>query len=281
MIHVVIPAFNEEVALPRIVTKIDRVMREWDWEYQVIVCDDGSRDGTAEVLDHLRVHYPLTVICHTINRGLGESMRDLLESAAAISRDGDVIVRMDGDDTHEPTFIPRLVSRIEEGYDVVTASRFQRDGGQLGVGAYRAFVSRCANLFMKILFPIRGVMEYSCGYRAYRASLIKRAIAVYGNNFVQLKGLGFTATLEKFVKLKMLGARFSEVGFVLRYDQKQSPSKMVTSLTTLGYFVLAILYYWPWGGWRTTHRSAKSGSTSRIIGPMHSDRVQPVESHGG
>ena len=215
MIHVVIPAFNEEVALPRIVTKIDRVMLEWDWEYQVIVCDDGSRDGTAEVLDHLRVHYPLTVICHTINRGLGESMRDLLESAAAISRDGDVIVRMDGDDTHEPTFIPRLVSRIEEGYDVVTASRFQRDGGQLGVGAYRAFVSRCANLFMKILFPIRGVMEYSCGYRAYRASLIKRADRGLWKQLCPAEGLGIHGNSGEICKIENAGGTFFGSGIRL------------------------------------------------------------------
>src|ERR1019366_10362422 len=87
-------------------------------------------------------------------------------------------------------------------------------------------------------------------YRAYRASLIKDAIGVYGNDFIQLKGLGFTCTLEKLVKLKLLGARFAEAPFVLRYDQKVSESKMVSSITTLGYLVMTIMYHWPWGGWR-------------------------------
>jgi dolichol-phosphate mannosyltransferase len=107
---------------------------------------------------------------------------------------------------------------------------------------------------MKIFFPIPGLKEYSCGFRGYRAEKIKEAIAHFGNNFIQLKGLGFTCTLEKLVKLKLINARFGEVPFMLRYDQKRSPSKMVGSVTTLGYVVMTLLYYWPWGGWRTSIR---------------------------
>jgi dolichol-phosphate mannosyltransferase len=165
-----------------------------------------------------------------------------------------VIVRLDCDDTHEPEFLPRLVGKVREGWDVVIASRFAPGGGQLGVSAYRAFVSRCANLFMKVFFPIAGLREYSCGFRAYRAEIVQQAIARYGNDFIQLKGLGFTCTLEKLVKLKLMGARFAEAPFVLRYDQKASASKMVSSITTLGYLVMTVLYHWPWGGWRSSAR---------------------------
>lgn len=105
---------------------------------------------------------------------------------------------------------------------------------------------------MKVFFPIKGLREYSSGFRAYRAEKIKEAIAFYGNNFIQLKGLGFTCTLEKLIKLKLIGARFAEAPFVLRYDQKASESKMVSSVTTLGYMVMTLLYHWPWGGWRSS-----------------------------
>ena len=134
---------------------------------------------------------------------------------------------------------------------MVVPSRFEKGGGQLGVNGYRAFISRCANLFMKLFFPIPGLKEYSCGYRGYRYSKIKKAVDFYGNNFIQLKGLGFTCTLEKLVKLKLIGARFAEIPFLHRYDQKQSESKMVSSVTTLGYVVMTILYHWPWGGWKS------------------------------
>ena len=58
----------------------------------------------------------------------------------------------------------------------------------------------------------------------------------------------------KLLKLKLIGAKFSEVPFNLRYDQKVSQSKMIGSITTLGYLILVILYYWPFGGWRWKYK---------------------------
>ena len=132
----------------------------------------------------------------------------------------------------------------------------------MGVDGYRALISRGANFFMKIFFPIKGLREYSCGYRGYRYEIIRKAINFYGNNFIQLKGLGFTCTLEKLVKLKLIGAKFGEIPFVHRYDQKQSESKMVTSITTLGYLVMTLLYHWPWGGWK--NRIKKNFTSTKI-----------------
>ena len=66
--------------------------------------------------------------------------------------------------------------------------------------------------------------------------------------------MGFTSTLEMLVKLKLIGCRFAEVPFVLRYDQKTSKSKMLTSITVLGYFAMALLYHWPPSGWRTRYK---------------------------
>ena len=261
MIVILLPAYNEEESLPRLMPKIKSTLEKINEPYQIIVCNDGSNDGTRQLLDKMTHQFPLEIIHHKINRGLGESSRDLFERAAEIINDGDIVVRLDCDDTHEPEFIPRLVERARNGYDVVIASRFEPGGGQIGVSRYRAFISRCANYFMKIFFPIPGLKEYSCGFRAYRAEIIKEAIDFYGNNFIQLKGLGFTCTLEKLVKLKLLGARFGEEPFVLRYDQKQSESKMVSSITTLGYLVMTLLYHWPWGGWRTGIRQ-KHGNGS-------------------
>lgn len=256
MIIVLLPAYNEEDSLPQLMAKLKATLSQFEEKYKIIVCNDGSTDGTQAMLDRYALDMPLEIIRHKINRGLGETSRDLFERAAELASAGDILVRLDCDDTHEPEFIPAIVSKVRDGFDVVIASRFLPGGGQIGVNSYRAFISRSANIFMKIFFPIPGLREYSCGFRGYRAEKIQEAIAYYGNNFVQLKGLGFTCTLEKLVKLKMINARFGEIPFVLRYDQKQSDSKMVGSVTTLGYFVMAVLYHWPWGGWR---RSIQEG----------------------
>ncbi len=254
MIVVLLPAYNEEESLPRLVPKLRQVLSQMGEEFRILVCNDGSKDRTQAMLEQYARDMHLEIIVHKINRGLGESSRDLFERAGEITEAGDVLVRLDCDDTHEPEFIPSIVEKVRSGYDVVIASRFAPGGGQMGVNGYRALISRGANLFMKVFFPIPGLKEYSCGFRGYRAEKIKEAIAFYGNNFIQLKGLGFTCTLEKLVKLKLINARFGEVPFMLRYDQKQSASKMVSSVTTLGYLVMTLLYHWPWGGWRTSVR---------------------------
>ena len=249
MIAILLPAYNEEESLPALIPKLGAFLAQSGQPGIILIGNDGSRDRTAELAAEFGRTHPIEVLHHKINRGLGETCRDLFERAAELCGPDDVIVRMDCDDTHEPEFIGRMLEKLDTGVDVVVASRFQPGGGQMGVSGYRAFVSYCANLFMKLFFPIRGLREYSCGFRAYRASIIHAALRRYGNDFIQLKGLGFTCTLEKVIKLKLIGARFAEVPFMLRYDQKQSSSKMVSSITTLGYLVMVVLHYWPWGGW--------------------------------
>ena len=161
-----------------------------------------------------------------------------------------------------------MVDRLDQGFDVVIASRFRHLGGQMGVSKYRSLLSYAANMFMKLCFPISGVRDYSCGFRAYRGRTVRAAVATFGNKFIQLKELGFVCTLEKLIKLRLLGARFAEVPFMLRYDQKRSPSKMIASMTTLGYLVLAVLYHWPWGGWRRGYRKLrKTGALTVKFAP--------------
>lgn len=248
-VYILLPAYNEEDSIVPLTQKIDKALRSSNLDYQIIVCNDGSTDNTLKYLKEQSKKYPIHIINHSINRGLGETSRDNFEAAALMSEKDDVIVRLDCDDTHEPDLIMRLVSEIQKGYDVAIASRFRNGGGQKGVSRYRAFISYGANLFMKLFFNITGIKEYSCGYRAYSASIIKKCIGTYGNSFIQLKGFGFTCTLEKLIKIYMIGGKFTEVPFILRYDRKKGNSKMIGSITFLGYILMVILYYWPWGGW--------------------------------
>jgi len=248
MIYVLLPAYNEEDSLDGLLPKIKAVMKKNKYKYKVIVVDDGSQDKTYEKLTKYASLMPLEVIIHTYNRGLGETIRDAFERAADISQPDDIIIRMDCDDTHEPKYIPEMVKKIKQGNDVVIASRFLPGGGAEGLNSYRTFISRCANLVMKTAFPIKDLKEYSCGFRAYKASIIKDALKIFGNNFIDLKGLGFTCTLEKLIKLKMLKAKIVEIPFILRYDQKRSPSKMLSSITTMGYLILIMKYIYPWWG---------------------------------
>ena len=248
-----LPAFNEEESLRRLLPKFLEVRKRVPgYETVVFVVDDGSSDGTARIAREAAGEIPVEVLVHPLNRGLGETERDGFEYLAAHVADDDLVVRLDCDDTHEPEYIVSLVDKVREGFDVVNTSRFQPGGYQKGVNWYRGGISRAANLFMKMMFGMPGIKDFSCGFRAYRGKLVKDAVRVFGNSLLQMRGFGFTSTLEIIVKLHLLGARFAEVPFGLRYDQKASESKMVSSTTMIGYFVMAMLYHAPggWRGWR-------------------------------
>ncbi len=254
-VYFLLPAYNEEDSIVPVVTGILNDTGLSESAIKILVCDDGSTDATSDVCRKLIDEgAPIQLLEHKLNRGLGETVRDLLETAAAQAGEDDLIIRLDCDATHEARFVGEMIAKIDTGADVVIASRFAEGGGQVGVSGFRAWLSKFATLFMRLFFRVPGVAEYTCGYRCYRASLIKKAIRAFGNEFIQLKGLGFVCTLEKLVKLSLLDAKFAEVPFVLRYDKKMSASKMVANITTLGYLVLVLIYYWPFGGWAFRRR---------------------------
>lgn len=256
-LFILLPAYHEEASIPALLPRIFDVAATLACRTRIVLVDDGSRDETVARTRELAAALnavPIDIVPHPINRGLGETIRDGIEFCVAHGGPGDVVVRMDCDDSQDPAYIPALLAKIDAGHDVVITSRYQPGGGDTGLTGYRKWLSWGAGLFMKACFPIRGLRDYSSGYRAYRWEILRDALAIYGNRFIEQKLLGFSCTLEKVVKLEMIGARFAEVAHVLYYDRKKSPSKMASRPTMLGYLLLALKYNPIFGvarrGWR-------------------------------
>jgi dolichol-phosphate mannosyltransferase len=243
MIWVFLPAYNEEIALPRLLKKFDDTLKAGPEKYRVVVQDDGSSDDTAAVAEQLTKQYPVTVLRHAKNMGLGETMRDGFRYLLNVVADEDVIVTLDCDDTHEAKFVPAAIQKLRSGCDVVVLSRFCKGGGQEGLSGTKTFLSQGAGLFLKILFPIRGVREYSCNFRVFSGAILKKADRVFGKDFIRLAHLGFAVSPEILIKMRMLGARIAESPFVLRYDQKPTASKNNALRTIKGYFAIVCLYW--------------------------------------
>ena len=243
MIIVFLPAYNEEVALPRLVKKFDDELKSANEPYRVVVLDDGSSDKTAAVGEELAKKYPLILLRHTVNQGLGQTMIDGLTYVAENASPNDFVVTLDCDDTHDPHYVHAALQKAREGYDVVVLSRYQKGGGEKGLSAVKSLLSRGAGTFLKVFFPIRGVKEYSCGYRVYRASALQKALRTFGKNFIRLPHMGLVVTPEILLKLRMLKCRITEIPFVLRYDQKPGVSKNKPLKTIAGYFALLWIYW--------------------------------------
>jgi dolichol-phosphate mannosyltransferase len=231
MILVVLPAYNEADALPPLLSRLQKAsLGHLRSALSVIVVDDGSTDGTADKARSVE-GLEVKVIVHPKNRGLSEAIRTGLLAAVEQARDDDVIVTMDADDTQGPGLISRMTMLIEEGNDVVVASRYAPGGRVLGVPARRRLLSRGASTLFRLVYPVAGVRDYTCGYRAYRAGLLRQAFARWGGDFVSEPG--FSCMVDILLKLDRLGAVITEAPLILRYDRKPGKSKMDVRRTVL------------------------------------------------
>lgn len=222
MITVILPAYNEANSIGLLLSRIDDFMKKKHYPIRVIVVDDGSKDNTAE---NARVAMPeAVVISHEINKGLGEAIKTGLLVGLNMSSDKDVIVTMDSDDSHAPALIGKMVDKIDEGCDVVIASRYLPESRVVGVAYYRRVLSGGASFLFRAMYPIDGVRDYTCGYRAYRAAILKQAFERWGNEFVNQTG--FSVMVDILLKLSRLRIVFAEVPIILRYDRKPGASKM-------------------------------------------------------
>ncbi len=223
-IYVMLPAYNESEGLPSLLEKIQLVFKDNARPYHVIVVDDASTDNTADIANRASLDMPLTLCQHKVNQNLPGALRTGLAAAVEMGKPGDIIVTMDGDDTHPPGIINLMLQKVAEGYDVVTASRYQTGSRIVGVPVLRVLCTYGAKLLFRVLMPIPGVRDYTCGYRAYRFNVLKETMDFYGDQFVSEKG--FSCMADVLLKMRRFKFVFGEVPFLLRYDQKGGVSKM-------------------------------------------------------
>jgi dolichol-phosphate mannosyltransferase len=231
-LYIVLPAYNEEESIGKLLDRIQFYLLDSGIDdYEVLVVNDGSTDRTAEILQEYAKKMSLRIVTHEKNKGLGQTIRDGLLFAAEAAANNDIIITMDADDTHTPGLIYRMVNTMREGYDVVIASRYQRGSRVYGLSLYRECLSLVASCIFRVFLPIKGVKDFTCGYRAYRANVLKAAFEKYGDKFIDQQG--FQAMVDIILRLRTMNVIFGEVPFILRYDMKQGTSKMNVKSTIL------------------------------------------------
>jgi dolichol-phosphate mannosyltransferase len=235
MIVVMLPAYNESASMRPLLTGLADAFRSLDEPATVLVVDDGSADGTAELAVEVAGELGLTleVAAHEQNRGLGAALATGFARANEMLNGEGVLVAMDADNTHDPSVIQSMLDKLGEGNDVVIASRYAPGGREVGLSPLRSFLSKGASTTMRLFLPVRGARDYSCGYRAYAGPALARAIAVHGDRLITERG--FVSSAEMLVKMAYLPSRVAEVPLVLRYDRKGGASKMNIGKTIARY----------------------------------------------
>lgn len=229
-----LPAYEEAESLPPLLADLAASTAAWPDgpPVRVVVVDDGSTDGSAAAARRAAGDLDLVVLVHEQNRGLGQAMKTGIEHVLAHAGADDLLATMDADHTHPPELLPAMVARIDDGADLVIASRFQPGAEVRGLDAFRKGVSLAASGLLRVLFP--GARDYTCGYRVYRVALLRWARTRYGAAFLNQDG--FAVMVDLLLKLRRRARRIDEVPLTLRYDRKRSTSKMKlakTAFTTL------------------------------------------------
>jgi dolichol-phosphate mannosyltransferase len=224
-----LPAKDEAENLPRLVPAA------FDAGYaRVVVCDDGSTDGTAEVAHGLGAE----VLRHERNLGLAQAHRTLLDFASEHLGEDELAVFMDADGTMDPKAAFLGAELMEEkGAEIAIGSRYAPGGGVSGLPPSRLLYSLGARLLFQALHPIPGVRDYTSGYRIYRPAFLRRYREVYPRWF---DSPGFTAQTELLLRAHALGAKAVEFPIRIAYEAKRGASKMRAFRTAREYLLLAL-----------------------------------------
>ena len=189
-LSIVVPLFNEEESLPLLVEKLLLALRPLGRSFELLLVDDGSSDRTADVLRQQAAGAP-ELVAVLLRRNYGQTAA--MAAGFDASR-GRLIVTLDGDLQNDPADIPMLLERLEEGYDLVSGWRHQRQDHAVS----RLLPSKIANALIARVTGVR-LHDYGCSLQAYRRELVED-MNLYGELHRFLPALAFIE-----------GARIAEV----------------------------------------------------------------------
>ena len=169
-VSIVIPVYNEVGGLPILRSAIDRVLNPLPISAEVIFADDGSQDGSGDLLDEFAKQDPRITVLH-LRRNYGQTAAIMAGIQHSV---GDIIVSMDADGQNDPSDIPRLLDKVAEGFDVVSGWRQNREDKAL----QRRLPSAIANWLISTVMGLP-LHDYGCTLKAYRREVIED-VRLYG-----------------------------------------------------------------------------------------------------
>ncbi len=232
-VQVLIPAYDEAANLPylfaRLFPALDALRRPWE----LLIVDDGSTDETGALIGRLSRGRPVSVVHHSTNLGPGAAFVTGFCTLLDRVSDQAPIITLEADGTSDLTILPEMLSKFEQGADVVLASVYHPRGGLRHTAAYRRVLSGGANWMLRTLLDMPDIYTFSSFYRIYRAEILRRALNVYGLRLIEEPG--FAAVVELLVRLRRMGARIEEVPMILDSTRRKGTSRMRVGRTVRGY----------------------------------------------
>ncbi|XP_013915400.1 PREDICTED: dolichol-phosphate mannosyltransferase subunit 1 [Thamnophis sirtalis] len=199
---VLLPTYNERENLPLVVWLLVNSFKESGNEFEIVIIDDGSPDGTQEVADQLIKIYGSDKILlrpRAKKLGLGTAYIHGMKHAT-----GNFIIIMDADLSHHPKFIPEFIKKQKEGnFDIVSGTRYKGNGGVHGWDLKRKLISRGANFLTQVLLR-PGASDLTGSFRLYRKEVLQKLME-------KCVSKGYVFQMEMIVRARQLGYSIGEV----------------------------------------------------------------------
>ena len=226
MLSIVVPCYNEEQRLPRTIEKIERYLEGKDSRYELILVDDGSADGTRQIMDAaVERHQSVRVEALPHNRGKGRALAVGVEAAK-----GDEILLTDADLSTPIEELDKLQAAVRNGAGIAIGSRALR-GSRIEISqpVYRVLMGKAFNLIVQaVLLP--GIWDTQCGFKLFRADVAHRV-------FAGLVTDGFGYDPEVLYRARKQGVKIAEVPVVWRNSSPTKVSPISSSLDMLRHVI--------------------------------------------
>jgi dolichol-phosphate mannosyltransferase len=203
---VIIPTYNEKDNLPIMVFLLDEVFTKHALDYEIIIVDDNSQDGTGLIADTLAAHpkwAPSVKVLHRAGKlGLGTAYMEGLGLCT-----GTHIFLMDSDLSHQAKYIPEFIAKMKSTKcDIVSGTRYQDRGGVIGWSLFRFLTSQVANFLADTSLGI-GQTDLTGSFRLYKRGTFEKIVK-------QMFSTGYAFQMEILCRAKELGLRVEEVPIV-------------------------------------------------------------------
>jgi dolichol-phosphate mannosyltransferase len=239
---VVIPTYNESENIERILHRIHESLPEAG----ILVVDDGSPDGTGDLVKAVAAELPdVHILSRPAKSGLGSAYR--AGFAWGLERGYDAFVEMDADFSHDPSALPDVVAPLDEGFDLSIGSRYVEGGSIPNWAWHRELLSRGGNRYASAALGL-GVADSTAGFRAYSARILQQL------DLDRIRAEGYGFQIEMTYRAKQHGAAIAEVpiSFV---DRAAGESKMSSVIVVEA---LGLVTWWGLGRLVRGFRRARS-----------------------
>jgi glycosyltransferase involved in cell wall biosynthesis len=169
VISVVVPLLNEEHSLEALYHEVANALEPLDQEFEVVFVDDGSTDGSLSVLSRMHDELPNVVVIH-LRRNFGKAAA---LQAGFLEAKGDLVITIDADLQDDPAEIPKMLAKLDEGFDLVSGWKTRRNDPFA-----RRLFSRIFNWSTGVISGVR-LHDVNCGLKAYRAEVLQ-GLRIYG-----------------------------------------------------------------------------------------------------